>query len=82
MNIVEVRFKSISCSSKTCNYKARGVKFRNYHKWVDKPCPRCGDVLLSKSDYNRSIVFSEMSEHLNNVSGKAYVRHKVTTINI
>lgn len=50
-NQVDVKIKGIKCDNKCCDYKNTSVCVEDYKEWVNKPCPKCGSVLLTESDY-------------------------------
>lgn len=41
--------KGIKCDK--CDYKDMSVRFEDYKKWLNKPCPKCGANLLTIEDY-------------------------------
>lgn len=49
---VELSCYGIKCDNPKCDYKDMSVRFEDYPKYVNKPCPKCGQNLLTKHDYN------------------------------
>lgn len=47
---VELNIKGIKCDH--CDYQEPNVKFEDYEKWLNKPCPKCGANLLTEADLN------------------------------
>lgn len=47
-NALELNIKGIKCD--TCNWRDETVKFEDYPKWLNKPCPVCGANLLTEAD--------------------------------
>jgi ssDNA-binding Zn-finger/Zn-ribbon topoisomerase 1 len=45
---VKLNIKGIKCDH--CNYQEPDVEFKDYDKWLNKPCPKCGENLLTKAD--------------------------------
>jgi len=35
-----------------CKFSDPTVKYEDYDKWLNKPCPDCGENLLTQEDYN------------------------------
>lgn len=69
--------KGIKCDNPECDYKDTSVKYEDYPKWVDKPCPCCGSNLLTKHDYEVTKFLVKMSS----VFGKINVPdEKVDTV--
>lgn len=53
--------QGIKCDNPECNYKDMSVKYEDYPKWIDKPCPCCGSNLLTKHDYNVTKTLMKLS---------------------
>lgn len=47
---VELNIRGIKCDH--CDYQEPNVKFEDYEKWLNKPCPKCGENLLTEADLN------------------------------
>jgi len=50
-NVVEAKVHGIKCDNPDCDFIDISVKYEDYSKWVDQPCPKCGANLLTKADY-------------------------------
>lgn len=61
---VELNIKGIKCDNPNCDYRNDKVEFKDYEKWLNKPCPKCGANLLTKEDL-------EMTKALINVANIA-----------
>ncbi len=46
-SILEIN--GIKCDS--CDYKDMSVQLKDYDSWLNKPCPICGENLLTEADY-------------------------------
>jgi len=46
-SILEIN--GIKCDN--CEYRDDSVQMEDYHAWLDKPCPLCGEKLLTRDDY-------------------------------
>lgn len=47
--------KGIKCDNSVCTYEDMSVKREDYLTWLNKPCPKCGDNLLTQKDYDALI---------------------------
>lgn len=47
---VELVIKGIQCDS--CDFKDPEVKVEDYPNWLNKPCPTCGENLLTQADFD------------------------------
>ena len=52
---VIMEFKDIKCDNAKCDHYEE-VDFEDYPKYVNKPCPKCGDNLLTREDYNKCLI--------------------------
>jgi ssDNA-binding Zn-finger/Zn-ribbon topoisomerase 1 len=52
-----VRIKGLKCDNPECNYHDETIEFKNYKQYIGYPCPLCGQNLLTKKDYNFSLLF-------------------------
>jgi len=48
---VKLNIKGIKCDNPICDYKDMSVEYSDYPKWLNKPCPKCGENLLTEADY-------------------------------
>lgn len=49
-NSIKLDIHGIQCDH--CDYNDPTVKVEEYLKWLNKPCPNCGENLLTQADYN------------------------------
>jgi len=52
-NIEVVRSGGIKCDNEKCDWKDETVTREQMSDWIGKPCPKCGENLLTKEDYER-----------------------------
>lgn len=51
---VKMHIGGIKCDNPNCDFVDMSVKFENYDKWLNKPCPKCGENLLTEEDYENT----------------------------
>lgn len=51
---VKMHIGGIKCDNPNCDFVDMSVKFEDYDKWLNKPCPKCGQNLLTKEDYENT----------------------------
>ena len=49
---VTLHITGIKGDNPECDYKDDSVNRDNYLEYVDKECPECGSILLTKADYD------------------------------
>ncbi len=47
-----VKVEGIRCDNPSCDYENIDVQPHQYQAWVNQPCPKCGEVLLTENDFN------------------------------
>lgn len=52
MEFLTVRTYGLKCDNKSCNYEDTKILFKEYLNFIDKPCPKCGESLLTKQSYD------------------------------
>ena len=62
----EVHISGIKCDN--CNWKDMSVPFEDYEQWINKPCPKCGENLLTQKDYDECLEIMNASEIINKYS--------------
>lgn len=51
-DLIEIKkMGGIKCDNPDCDYRDETVKVEDYSNWLDRPCPKCGNNLLTKEDY-------------------------------
>lgn len=64
---VLLNISGIKCDNPNCDYRNNEVRFEDYAKWIDKPCPKCGQNLLTQQDYNFCLNMMKQVDVINNV---------------
>jgi hypothetical protein len=55
----------LKCDNPSCDYEDMSIKVEEYKDWVEKPCPKCGWVLLTMKDYKVSKWLHRIIKFLN-----------------
>ena len=48
---IEIVEGGLICDNPKCTYTNPAVKTADYVNWVDQPCPKCGENLLTEEDF-------------------------------
>ncbi len=62
---IEYNVSGIKCDNSKCDYINEEVSYLDYPAWVNKPCPKCSENLLTEEDYFKVKMMVEMMESLN-----------------
>ena len=48
---MEANIYGLKCDNPDCDFVDMSIEYEDYKNWVNKPCPKCGAILLTKFDY-------------------------------
>ncbi len=65
MKAATLKISGIKCDNPTCDYKDENVSLHEYELWLNKPCPCCGENLLTEEDYNTVKLMAAMVQIAN-----------------
>lgn len=51
MKPIEIQENGLMCDNPNCDFKDHEIKSANYSDWINKPCPKCGENLLTEADF-------------------------------
>ena len=55
----------IVCDNPACDYEDNTVLVEDYKNWINKPCPKCGENLLTEQDLIDHNFFIQVNNLLN-----------------
>ena len=65
---IEITSKdTIQCDNPNCDYEVE-IPFATYPEWINKPCPKCGENLLTENDYKNAELVRVSVAYLNSMS--------------
>lgn len=53
---ITVTESGLKCDNPSCDWTGPDIRFPEYREWVNKPCPKCGENVLTMDDYERAEV--------------------------
>jgi hypothetical protein len=56
------------CDNPACDYENKEVQVEQLLEWVNVPCPKCGDNLLTEDDYDRTMKLFAVIDVLNDLT--------------
>lgn len=63
----KINISGIKCSNTKCDYNDENVKIEEYHKLLNKLCPKCGKILLTEEDYKNVKFLLKLVEYANKI---------------
>lgn len=61
---------SLICNRKLCKFEIGGIRYKDIAKWLNKPCPKCGDNLLTMKDFDRMVYVKQIQNLVNSLTLK------------
>ena len=71
MENVKITGGGIKCDNPDCGWRDDTVTYDDYERWLNAPCPKCGENLLTKEDYDNIIGILETIKYVNSLSPEA-----------
>lgn len=47
-----LKVEGIECDNTSCDYSITSIDLIEYERWVNKSCPKCGQILLTDKGFN------------------------------
>lgn len=66
---IKVTQWGLVCDNQDCDWRDDTIKLKDYKKWLNKPCPKCGMNLLTQHDMDNAVVLSEVIKLTNRLNG-------------
>lgn len=67
MKNIEYQEKGLKCDNVEYDFKDETIKSIDYEKWVNEPCPKCGDNLLILQDLYNVRLFESVVREINEI---------------
>lgn len=64
---LEMNIGGIKCDNPNCDFNDMTVKVDDYESWLNKPCPKCGENLLTENDYKNTLFLLKMVKVANEI---------------
>ncbi len=55
----------LKCDNPDCDWIDMSIPIKDYKKWINAPCPKCGSNLLTKQDYKMVKVLNGLVRVIN-----------------
>lgn len=72
----------IKCDNPKCDFKDMSVKLENYNEWVNKPCPKCGENLLTQEDFDNTMMLISLIDSINEILPERNENDKIVTASV
>jgi hypothetical protein len=65
---IELIESGLKCDNPKCDWEDKTISFKDYEKYIDSPCPKCGENILTQEDYNMAVLFHASVDLVNSLS--------------
>lgn len=79
---VEMNIGGLKCDNPKCDYVNMDVNVKDYEKWVNAKCPKCGQILLTEADYRNTKFLLGTVELANKIFPKRKDNEKIENISV
>lgn len=68
IELVQVEDQHLHCDNEECGYEHfdKDIDYQDLSKWVDFPCPKCGQSLLTQEDLEAT---NQLTAYVNMING-------------
>jgi len=81
-----LKVSGVACDNENCDYVNKNVQLGDFTQYLNKPCPKCGEILLTKEDYDISVglvtAFQELADLLNQLDDKSQIEKATKELEI
>ena len=67
---IEKLVQGLVCDNPNCDWEDFTIKEEEYSNWLNKQCPKCGDIVLTEDDFNNLKILNNTVDLINNISQK------------
>lgn len=67
-NIEIKKDPGIQCDNPKCDFRDNTVKLDELEKWLNKPCPKCGENLLTEEDFLNGVAIRKSINFINDLT--------------
>jgi hypothetical protein len=64
---IEIASGGLQCDSPTCDWTDPTIQVDDYPKWLNAPCPKCGENVLTEEDLENTLLLRSIASLVNNI---------------
>ncbi len=70
IELIAVDGEHLMCDNPECDHihYDKDLHYNDLEKWIDFPCPKCGESLLTREDYEGSLLLQDYVKMMNSLS--------------
>lgn len=79
---VKLKIEGLRCDNTECNYEDKSIKRSDYEDSINKPCPMCGENLLTFNDYMNVLILENAVREVNEIGSKEIGEKEIKTVEV
>jgi hypothetical protein len=79
---VELKINGLMCDNESCGYRDDTIKREDYENCINKPCPDCGESLLTFNDYMNVLVLENVVNEVNQMESSEIGEKEIKTVEV
>lgn len=68
---MDFNISGLKCDNPNCDYCNLDISFEQYEQFVNYPCPKCGESLLTPQAYKMCLALKSMGNFITKLTGGA-----------
>lgn len=64
---IEVTCGGLKCDNPSCDWTDPTVQVKEYKQWLNAPCPKCGENVLTEEDFKNTMLLRSIISMVNSV---------------
>lgn len=83
--MITYKFEGVKCDNPACDFRDKTAKYEDRLSWLNKPCPKCGQNLLTEKDLQTMEFMSILVDFINMITkpfAKLFESGKKTTLSM
>ena len=82
IKIIDYDVSGLKCDNVKCDYRDDNIPLSEYHKNIDAPCPKCGQSLLTMTDYKLTMRIVKSINLINDVANASFARNILNYLDV
>lgn len=66
---MDFNISGLKCDNPNCDYSNPDIPFEQYEQFINCPCPKCGQSLLTPQAYKMCVAMKNMGQFITKITG-------------
>ena len=66
---MDFNISGLKCDNPSCDYSNPDIPFEQYEQFINCPCPKCGQSLLTPQAYKMCVAMKNMGQFITKITG-------------